>query len=263
MAASAAATRSRRSRASTMASWMSSGYGCGHTPAGVRADGVAQHVGVSMTAAISSGSSRIRRNVPAIVTNRPGCQLGADRVAHDVLEHVGLVEHDDVVLGQDHAAAADVEAVEVGVDDDDVGGRGPPPGLLGEARLAERAAIGAGALVAADAHRSPRGVRRGPVELGAVAGVGACRPTRRSGGSRRASPPPCPRARAGPRVAAVHLPQPLQADVVAAALQHRPVERHRQRRLQEGEVLAGELVLQRLRRRGHDDPRPDATAGTR
>ena len=114
-----------------------------------------------------------------------GRQLDADGVAHHVLEHVGLVEHDDVVLGQDHAAAADVEAVEVGVDDDDVGGLGSAPGLLGEARLAERAAVGARALVAADAHHPPHRVGRRPVELGAVAGVGACRPTWRCGRSRR------------------------------------------------------------------------------
>ena len=55
--------------------------------------------------------------------------LHADGVAHDVFELVRLVDHDDVVFGQQHAAAGDVEAVEVGVDDDDVGdlrpGRGP------------------------------------------------------------------------------------------------------------------------------------------
>ena len=55
------------------------------------------------------------------VTKRPGADLHADGVAHDVLEPVRLVEHHDVVLGQDRAAAADVEAVEVRVDDDDVG----------------------------------------------------------------------------------------------------------------------------------------------
>ena len=89
-----------------------------------------------------------------------GRQLGADRVAHHVLEDVGLVEHHDVVLGEDHPAAAHVQAVEVGVDDDDVGDRGRAARLLGEARLAERAAIRARALVAADADRAPRRVGR-------------------------------------------------------------------------------------------------------
>ena len=65
---------------------------------------------------------------------------GADRQAgggrDDVLELVGLVDHDDVVLGQQRLAAGEVEAVEVGVDDHDVGSLGGPPGRLGEARLA-------------------------------------------------------------------------------------------------------------------------------
>ena len=73
------------------------------------------------------------------VTNRPGAISHADRVAHDVLEHVGLVEHDDVVLGQDRAAAADMEAVQVRVHDDHVGDLRPAACLLGEAFLAHRA----------------------------------------------------------------------------------------------------------------------------
>ena len=66
---------------------------------------------------------------------------------------------------------------------------------------------------------------RRPVELGAVAGVGACRPTRRSGGSRRASPAAMPSSSSCAVRSAVHLAQPLQAHVVAAALEHGPVER--------------------------------------
>ena len=124
----------------------------------------------SVTEAMRAGSSRILRTTAARATNRDGRDRHADRVAHDVLEPVRLVEHHDVVLGQDHPAARDMEPVEVGVDDDHVGGPGAAAGQLGEALLAERAAVGAGTLVAADAHRSPRGVGRGPVELGLVAG---------------------------------------------------------------------------------------------
>ena len=53
----------------------------------------------------------------------------------------------------------------------------------------------------------------------------------------------------------MHLAEPLQADVVAAPLEHRPVEVVRQRRGEERQVLAGELVLQRLGGRGDDDTR--------
>ena len=38
----------------------------------------------------------------------PGGDLHADGVAHDVLEAVGLVEHHDVVVGEQRAAAGDV-----------------------------------------------------------------------------------------------------------------------------------------------------------
>jgi len=226
-----------------------------HAPAGERADGVAQHVG-----RVDDGGDQLGvvEDAPQRAGHRdePAWrQLGADGVAHDVLEDVRFVEDDDIVLGQDHPAAADVEPVEVGVDDDDVGGGGSPPGLLGEARLAEWAAVGAGALVAADAHRSPRRVARRPVELGAVAGVGGADPL--GDPADLVARPGCHALQLelglGP---AVHLPQPLQAHVVAAALQHGPVERHRQRRLEEGKVLAGQLVLQRLGGGGHDHPRP-------
>ena len=112
----------------------------------------------SMTPATISGSSRMRRITAASVTKRPGLICTPTRVAHDVLEAVGLVEHHDVVVGQDRPAAGDVQAVEVRVDDDDVGHRRPAPCQLGEARVAHRAAVGAGALVAADGDR--RAARR-------------------------------------------------------------------------------------------------------
>ena len=57
--------------------------------------------------------------------------LDADRVAHDVFELVGLVDHHHIVLGQDRPRAAYVEAVEVEVDHDHIGGRSPVAGTFG------------------------------------------------------------------------------------------------------------------------------------
>ena len=131
---------------------------------------------ISAIEPISLGSSRMRRTMPDRAVKRPGAISTPDRVAHDVFEYVRLVEHHDVVLGQDRSAACDVEPVEMGVDHDDVGGRGPAASLLGETRIAQRAAIGAGTLVAADADRTPCVVRRGPVEFGHVARRRRARP---------------------------------------------------------------------------------------
>ena len=181
-----------------------------------------------------------------------GRHLHADGVAHHVLEHVRLVEHDDVVLREEDAAAADVQPVEVGVDDDHVGDAGSAAGLLGEARLAERAAVGAGALVAADADHPPHRVGRGPVELGPVARVGGGHPCGDAGELRPPGGADALQLELARRLV-VQLAQPLEADVVAAALEHRPVEARRQHRVEERQVLAGQLVLQRLGRRGHDD----------
>ena len=52
----------------------------------------------------TSGSSRIRRRTAAERHEAARADLHAERRAHDVLEPVGLVEHDDVVLGQDRPA---------------------------------------------------------------------------------------------------------------------------------------------------------------
>ena len=51
----------------------------------------------------------------------------------------------------------------------------------------------------------------------------------------------------------VDLAESLQAEVVAAPLQHGPVERRRQVLVEEREILGGELVLQRLGGGGDDD----------
>src|SRR5690606_36440220 len=64
----------------------------------------------------------------------------------DVIQHVGLVDHHHVVLGQDDAAGRQVQPVQVEVDHDHVRLGGPVPGQLGEAVLAVGAAVGAGAV---------------------------------------------------------------------------------------------------------------------
>ena len=182
----------------------------------------------------------------------PRCDLDADGVAHDVLEDVGLVEDDDVVIRENRPAARHVEAVQVGVDHDHVRSRGSPTRLLGEAGVAQRAAIGAGALVAADAHRAPRVVRRRPVEFCHVARGRAARPL--------GEPLDLdPRGQCHglefelALVAGAHLPQPLQAHVVRAALQHGPVEIASEVFGEEREVLRGQLILEGLGRRRHHD----------
>ncbi len=176
--------------------------------------------------------------------------LDADGVAHHVFEHVGLVEHDDVVLGQDRAAARHVQPVEMRVHDDHVGRRGAPPGLFGEARIAEGATVGAGTLVAPDAHRPPGVVGRRPLHLGLVAGVGGGHPLR----------DPLDLDLRGERhrvefelrlIGRRHLAEALQADVVAPALQHREVEVDAEVLGEEREVLQRQLVLECLGGGGH------------
>ena len=100
-----------------------------------------------------------------------GGDLDAGGGRDGVLELVGLVDDHDVVLGQHRPAGRQVQAVEVGVHDDDVGVGGGPPGLLGEAVVALGALAGPGALARPDADRGPRPERRLAVELGPVAGL--------------------------------------------------------------------------------------------
>ena len=196
----------------------------------------------------------MRRSTATEEHEAPGRQLDADGVAHHVLQDVGLVEHDDVVLGEDDAAAGDVEPVEVGVDDDDVGRRRPSPGQLGEARArpsgsgrhrgTRRCSTLTARHVASDGDQSSSA--ESPVRVSAD-------PGRRSGdlGLRRRRQPlelELGAVAAGRR----QLAQALQADVVAAALEDGPVERFGEGLGQERQVLRGQLVLQRLGRRGDD-----------
>ena len=85
------------------------GVGHGQPLAGVRSEGLAQQRRPMLDD--TGDQRRVVEDPPQRAGQRDepaGRQLHADGVAHHVLEDVGLVEHDDVVLGQDHAAAADV-----------------------------------------------------------------------------------------------------------------------------------------------------------
>ncbi len=183
----------------------------------------------------------------------PRGDLDADRVAHDVLEDMGLVEHDDVVLGEYRPAARHVEAVQVCVDHDHVGGCRSSARLLREAGVAEWTAIGTRALVAAHADRTPCVVRRRPVELRHVARRAGARPL----GEALDLDLRGQRHRLEFELAlgaGAHLSQPLETHVVRAALQHGPVEIASDVLGEEGEVLGGQLVLEGLGRRRHHDP---------
>ena len=94
--------------------------------------------------------------------------LDPEARGHDLLELVGLVEDDDVVVGQHRPAAGQVRPVEVGVDDHDVGRRGPVVGGFGEAASARGAVVGARAFPGADAQHVPGPVGRLEAQVGAI-----------------------------------------------------------------------------------------------
>ncbi len=93
----------------------------------------------------------------------PGCGC--------LLEPMGLVEDDGVVVGQDAAARGDVGEVERVVRDHELGLGGPSARGLGEAARKERAAT-ARAPVGADGELGPERVGGLEGELGAVPGLG-------------------------------------------------------------------------------------------
>ncbi len=86
---------------------------------------------------------------------------GAEGGGGDVLQRVGLVDDDDVVLGQHHPSTGQVGAVEVDVDHHDISGAGPVPCVLGETDVTVGAALGTRALAGADRQPGPVGVREG------------------------------------------------------------------------------------------------------
>ncbi len=199
---------------------------------------------------------------PGQVREPPGPDLDAGGGRDDVVDHMGLVDDREVVLGEDGAVAGEVEAVQVEVDDDHVGLGGPVAGGLGEAAVAPGAPGRPGAVARRRADRRPCGVAGLDVELGAVAGDRGGRPRgdggellgvgplgqpverQLAGGRRRRGP--VGRRTVGRRTgrARGHLGQALHAHVVRPALEDGPRERVPERLLEERQVLGRELVLE-------------------
>ena len=195
---------------------------------------------------------------PAQVSESTRPDLDSAGGRDHVVEDVGLVDDRQVVLREDGAGRGDVEPVEVEVDDDHVGFGGGRACLLGEACVAARAAPCARTVARRGADGHPGGVGGLGLQLGSVADPRGRGPRHHGGellriGALRQAVERQLRRRL-PRAAARHLGKPLGAEVVGAALQHRPVERTVEVLLQEGQVLGGQLVLQCLRGRRDDDP---------
>ena len=174
-------------------------------------------------------------------------ELAAGDRGDPVHQLVRLVDDDDPVLGQDAALAERVDGEQRVVGDDDVGlGRGPP-GALGEALDAERAAVDAQALARRHRDLPPGLVRDAGDELVAVAGGGRRGPL--------VQPLHVRAERAGGRVEERVLlvlgavAQLVQAEVVVPALEYRELrpaaERPAQRVDQPGQVALDQLALQR------------------
>jgi len=105
-----------------------------------------------------------------------GRHLHAEARGHHLLELMCLVEHDDVVLGQDGSPAGEMRAIEMRVHHHDVGSRGAVARPLGEALAARRAVKGARALTGADAQHVPGPIARFEGEVRPVAAVRGLRP---------------------------------------------------------------------------------------
>lgn len=103
-------------------------------------------------------------------------QLGGDHRGDPVDQLVGLVDHHDLVLGQDRQVAHGVDGQQRVVGDDDVDLAGPRPGQLGEALGPAGAAAGAQALLGAHGELPPRLLADARHQLVAVAGLGLLGP---------------------------------------------------------------------------------------
>ena len=226
----------------------------------------------------------------------PRRDLDPEARGHDFLELVRLVEDDDVVFGEHGPSAGQVGSVEMGVDHDDVGRGGAVAGGLGEALPTRGAIEGPGTLTWTDAEHAPGPVRGLEVEIGTVAPRRRERPgdqaadlfdqtlgCRVNEGVLLAGS----RGRIGHLELVGHLElaglrrrgvaqfgldptradfgHPLPADVVTTSLEDREGEGHRgpESGLDQGQVLSGQLVLQRLGRRRYDHLLAARAAGTR
>ena len=179
----------------------------------------------------------------------------------DVLEGVGLVEHDRIVGRQDLRLGEHMQAVEGVVHHQHIRLSSPVAGLLGEALRPRRAVRRARALPPGHAHRLPGPHRRLEVEPGPVAVGGHIGP----GGQPADLLADAPGLGGGVRgdqllLAAAgrrgQVGELLAADVVRPALQHAELERHAQRLGKQGKILVHELVLEGLGGGGHDSLLP-------
>ncbi len=176
--------------------------------------------------------------------------VARERVRRVLRERVGLVEDHDVVVGEHAALRRQVRAVQRVVDDEDRSTLRPLTRGFREARLAVAALRPAGTLRPAARHRLPRGVVHLEVELGTVAGGGSL------GEATEAFelvPEVAADGKLEQRVGLGRGVQLRPAQIVRAPLQQREREGDAAVRLQRGEILAGQLGLQRdRRRRDHD-----------
>jgi hypothetical protein len=183
-----------------------------------------------------------------------GQLVGAHRgdPVHQVMR---LVDDHHVVLGQRREVLHRVDGQQRVVGDHDVGLPGLVPGLLGEALLAERAALCPGALPGADRYLPPGRLGHAGHQLVPVAGQRRGRPL-----VQPLDLPPGGRHRARVEQHLARLlrraaGQPLVAQVVPAALEdgeHRfPPQQRLQRGGQPRQVPVDQLALERDRRGGH------------
>ena len=186
---------------------------------------------------------------------------------------MGLVEDHHLVLGQDGAAAGQMGAVEVGVDDDHVGFGGPGPSVLGKA-VAPRGAPECSWAFAGRGrdHRPCPEVglegQLGPVPEGGVIGPlhqaahlvgdgGRIQGVDIGLGCEGVVSVGWIRGRRGEgelRAAAADLGDPLPAGVVAPALEHGEGEAVVGDSGYQGQVLIGQLILECFGGGGHHHP---------
>ena len=168
-------------------------------------------------------------------------ELEAELLRRDLLEVVGLIDDQHVVVGYERPSGGQVGDQQRVVDDDDVRRRGPLPSSAQEADAADALAV-------------RRALRRQPVpgREGAPAAQVQLRPV----AGRRAAQPrqglgEHPGVLLGQALAGAHVAPPLQAQVVRPALQQRRLQvlgRYTVDLLESldevGDVLAQELLLE-------------------
>ena len=174
---------------------------------------------------------------------------------------MGLVEDHGVVLAEEATADAGVQAVEVHVGDDQLRLAGPLEGPFGQAGVAVVARRRARALPRTDGDEGPQADVDRDGGIGEVAGTAGGGRAGTAGVGRRRLRPLGQGEQRGPAViddqlalvAAGGFGQLGQAEVVRPALQDGRIGGRRQDPGHERDVLADELVLERLAGGGDDD----------